>query len=342
MCRPEYDRYGVRVSRSHLVLLGAGASLAAFPEGDKNGLKLPLMHNMIETVTGLSEYLSSQEITISSSDFEEFYSSLCKDGKNTYIRQAIDSLIYDYFSKLRLPREPTLYDHLVLSLTGRDAIATFNWDPFLWQAISRSQRRVGRLNTPSPIFLHGNTAIGFCLQHEKVQVLQRNRLCPKCGMPSENSRLLYPVAQKNYNSDSFIQSGWHDIKLYLEHSYMFTIFGYSAPTSDVEAIDLLSEAWGDKYQRSLEQIEIIDILEEDTLNDRWDRFIHTHHYDTHKDFYSSMIGKCSRRSTDACFGANIDCIFWEEYPIPQNASWEELDDWLEPYIKTEEDYNLRK
>ena len=58
----EYDRYGVRVRRAHLVLLGAGASLAAFPDGDKSGLKLPLMHNVIETVTGLSEYLHSKGI----------------------------------------------------------------------------------------------------------------------------------------------------------------------------------------------------------------------------------------------------------------------------------------
>ena len=87
---------------------------------------------------------------------------------------------------------------------------------------------------------------------------------------------------------------------------------------------------------TMEQIEIIDKLDENTLDERWERFIHTHHYDTHLNFYSSMLGKCSRRSVDACFGANYDCIAWEEYPIPKDASWEKLDEWLEPYIEAED------
>ena len=51
-----YDRYCINVQRPHLVLLGAGASLAAFPDGERNGMKLPLMNNFVETVYGLSDY----------------------------------------------------------------------------------------------------------------------------------------------------------------------------------------------------------------------------------------------------------------------------------------------
>ncbi|GAI50973.1 unnamed protein product, partial [marine sediment metagenome] len=93
---------------------------------------------------------------------------------------------------------------------------------------------------------------------------------------------------------------------------MFTIFGYSAPSSDVEAVGLLSEAWGDKYQRNMEQTGFIDKIDEDAICERWEKFIHTHHYDYHNDFYSSMIAKCSRRSADASFGANINIIYREE------------------------------
>jgi hypothetical protein len=32
---------------------------------------------------------------------------------------------------LELPDHPTVYDHLLLSLRKKDAIFTFNWDPFL-------------------------------------------------------------------------------------------------------------------------------------------------------------------------------------------------------------------
>ena len=39
---------------------------------------------------------------------------------------------------------------------------------------------------------------------------------------------------------------------------MFTIFGYSAPKTDVEAIDLLKQAWGAIGDRNLEQTEIIN------------------------------------------------------------------------------------
>ncbi len=333
-----YNVYALSIKRPHLVLLGAGASLAAFPNGEKNGLNLPLMNNFVETVNELSDYLDKCGIDYKGQNFEDLYSSLYDEAEHDEIRQNVEEIIYNYFAGMELPDEPTLYDHLVLSLTGRDTIATFNWDPFLWQALCRNGKRVGDNNFPHPIYLHGNTAIGVCTKHE---IGHRNDLCSKCRMPLGRSRLLYPISKKDYNTDTFIKSSWDIIRNELSNAYMFTVFGYGAPSSDVEAVDLLSKGWGDKYQRNMEQIEIIDIIDEDTLCERWDTFIHTHHYDTHKDFYSSMIGKCSRRSADASFGANINRICWEEHPIPQNASWNELEEWLKPYIEVENKARLR-
>lgn len=330
-----YNRYDINVQRPHLVLLGAGASLAAFPNGEKNGLKLPSMANVVETVDGLADYFYKNGIAYSGKNFEDLYSTLYADPKYDEIRQDAEELIYDYFARMELPEEPTLYDHLILSLTGRDIIATFNWDPFLWQAFFRNYHRVGASNVPHPVYLHGNTAIGICTNHEKIQIGYRGQTCSKCGNRSEKSRLLYPIGQKDYNSDKFIQNSWNIMKDVLNSAYMFTVFGYGAPTSDVEAVSLLSEGWGDKNERIMEQIEVIDVVDEDTLRNRWDRFILSHHYDTHDSFYNSMIGKCSRRSADASFGANFNCIAWEEHPIPKDASWEELDHWLKPYIEQE-------
>lgn len=65
MRRGSYNPYAIRTGRPHLVLLGAGASLAAFPNGDKNGLKLPLMNNFVETVEGLSDCFDKNGITYS-------------------------------------------------------------------------------------------------------------------------------------------------------------------------------------------------------------------------------------------------------------------------------------
>lgn len=64
-----YNRYCINVHRSHLVLLGAGASLAAFPNGEKNGLKLPLMKNFVEIVDGLSNYFNKCDIDYKGKNF---------------------------------------------------------------------------------------------------------------------------------------------------------------------------------------------------------------------------------------------------------------------------------
>jgi hypothetical protein len=335
------DTFQIRVQRPHLVLLGAGASVAAFPKGDKNGLVLPLMNNFVETVEGLGSYLDKFGISYEGQNFEDIYSTLYEDSKYDEIRTGIEELVYDYFAHMELPDEPTLYDHLVLSLTGRDAIATFNWDPFLWQAICRNYDRVGDANLPRPIYLHGNAAVGFCINHEKVQISHKGHHCRKCGSELQKSKLLYPIRQKNYNTDPFIKSSWSDIGIFLQDAYMFTIFGYGAPSSDVEAVGLLSQAWGDKYQRSMEQIELIDKIDESAVCKRWEKFIHTHHYGYHNNFYSSMIAKCSRRSADASFGANYDCIAWEEHPIPKDMGWEELDEWLKPLLAAENEARSR-
>jgi len=336
-----YNRYALSIDRPHLVLLGAGASKAAFPNGEKNGLKLPLMADFVETVNGLSDYLGECGIDYKRQNFEDLYNSLYEDSQYDEIRPAIEKIIYDYFAQMELPDEPTLYDHLILSLTGRDAIATFNWDPFLWQAICRNCHRVGKANLPHLIYLHGNTAVGVCTRHEKIQIGNKDGMCSKCRNRRSRSKLLFPIGKKDYNIDPFIKSSWHDVKYYLKSAYMFTIFGYSAPSSDVEAVGLLSEGWGDKNQRSMEQIELIDKIDEDIIRERWKNFIYVGHEDYHNDFYTSLIGKCSRRSANASFGANYNCIAWEVHPIPKDASWNELDEWLKPYIEVENKAWLR-
>ena len=330
-----YNAYALGIKRPHIVLLGAGASLAAFPHGERNGLKLPLMDNFVDTVSELSDYLDECKIDYKCQNFEDLYNSLYDEPQYDKIRQTIEQIIYNYFAQMQLPDEPTLYDHLILSLTGRDVVATFNWDPFLWQAMCRNYQRVGNGNLPHPLYLHGNTAIGVCLEHDEIQISHKGSICKRCGNFLTASKLLYPIGKKDYNVDPFIKSSWDGIKSCLEDAYMFTIFGYGAPSSDVEAVVLMSQAWGDRYQRSMEQIELIDKVDEDTVCERWEKFIHSHHYGYHNDFYSSMIGKCSRRSADASFGANFNCIAWEEHPIPRNASWNELDEWLKPYIDVE-------
>lgn len=326
----------MHVQRPHFVLLGAGASRAAFPKGEKNGLILPLMNDFFDIVEGLSDCLEKHGIEYEKKNFEDVYSSIYEDNKCDEVRADIEKIVYDYFARMELPDEPTLYDRLILSLTGRDVIATFNWDPFIWQAMCRNYNRVGGKNgLPHLIYLHGNTAIGICMKHEKIQIGHKWGVCSKCGERREKAKLIFPIKRKDYNTDPFIESSWKDVRCYLQNAFMFTIFGYGAPSSDVEAIKLLQEGWGDKYQRSMREIEVIDILDEDILRERWDKFIYSHYYATYKDFYSSSIAKFGRRSCDVQFDRIVDMIPLEECPIPISADWCELDEWLKPLLEEE-------
>lgn len=329
------NKYSISVKSGHLVLLGAGASLAAFPNGEKNGLKMPLMEDFVETVNGLSDCLDECGVDYKGQNFEVLYSALCEDSQYDEIRQAIEELIYDYFTRMELPEEPTLYDHLVLSLTGRDVIATFNWDPFLWQAVCRNVQRVGDQNRPLTIYLHGNTGIGVCKEHQPVVIGVKGQSCSQCGRIYQKSNLLFPITQKDYINDLSIKMGWDVLKKALNCAYMFTIFGYSAPKSDVEAIELLKEGWGKADERRLEQIQMIDIIKAKELEKRWESFIHSTHYGMYGSIYNSFIGRYPRRSCDALWDATMMNNPRSEYYIPTYASWDELDEWVKPYIEEE-------
>ncbi len=99
------------------------------------------------------------------------------------------------------------------------------------------------------------------------------------GSEFVRTKLLYWVTQKNYKDDEFIRREWDRLERELKIAKRMTIFGYSAPKTDVEAIELMTKAWGTPQQRNLEQIELIDVRPQEDLRGQWDGFIHTHHYE---------------------------------------------------------------
>lgn len=315
--------------RPHVVILGAGASLAAFPNGERNGRRLPVIKNFVEVV-GLTALLTDNKIHPPYDDFEAIYSDIATNPAQTDLRAEIEQRVHDYFSALELPDAPTLYDHLILSLRPKDVIATFNWDPFLWHAAARNHR-FGKV--PCLLFLHGNVAIGYC--HDCKVVLGRHQHCSRCGQPLAASPLLYPVKQKDYQSDPAIAGHWRTLARALKEAWTVTFFGYGAPTTDVEAIKLLKDAWGDVEKRNLEETEIIDIRTEEDLVATWDPFIHTHHYTINKSFYDSYIGRHPRRSCEALWARLMECQFPEGTQIPKNADFDELYEWFQPRIDAE-------
>ncbi len=182
----------------HVVILGVGASIASNKRNpEKSGKELPSMDNLIEII-GLNYIFKDLSIKLKTKNFETLYSKLYEDKSGSKEIKEVEKKVYDYFSSMELPDEATIYDYLVLSLRSKDLIATFNWDPFLFQAWCRNCE-VG--NPPYIAFLHGNVAIGYSDMDKRCG--PAGLYVKATGNYMEPTRLLYPVTKKNYQ-DEFI------------------------------------------------------------------------------------------------------------------------------------------
>ena len=319
-------------SRPHVVILGAGASLAACPTGDRNGRSLPLMDDLIDTLE-LRALLETESVDSGNINFERIYSRLHSEPSKRELRAHLEESVRTYFSALCLPDEATIYDHLVLSLREKDAIATFNWDPFLWQA---AERNTDLSQGPKIFFLHGCAILGYC-PNDRTQG-KLGSLCRKCGRLLRKVPLLYPVEIKDYTNDMYISAQWRALEALLDAAFLVTIFGYGAPDTDVEAMELMSKAWRSPAERSMEEIEIIDRpgCDKDEMAGRWKRFIHTHHYQVHDDFFDSMIVKNPRRSVETQMQRLYWARFYECNKVVQSGDLEQVRGWYSHLLEAEE------
>ncbi|MFH1178703.1 MAG: hypothetical protein V1711_03225 [bacterium] len=324
----EQEIADVKMGRPHVIVLGAGASVATCPKGDKNGKALPLMSNFADVV-GLKRIIQGWGAN-PEQNFEEIFSDLYERKESEKIAQ-IEKVVEEYFDQLELPDKPTVYDHLVLSLREKDLIATFNWDPLLMHAYLRNGKAGLRL--PRLVFLHGNVRVGYCEKH-RVSGLANQR-CKECGQIYKRVPLLYPIKKKDYAEDFFIASEWKQLKWGFENAFMITIFGYSGPKTDQEAIGAMKEAWGDKNQRSMEQTTFITTQSDDEVSENWEPFIHTHHYEVDADFYNSWIANHPRRTGEAYLNQYLEAKFIDNNPIPRGLDFPELWGWYERFKDAE-------
>lgn len=324
----------------HVVLLGAGASIASTLRNmELNGKRLPSMDNFIEVV-GLQDIVDTLPEELVANNFETLYSNLHKYNPQSDEILEIEARVFDYFKDMQLPNEPTIYDYLVLSLRPKDLIATFNWDPFLYQALIRNGRIA---DMPKLSFLHGNVAIGYSKEDKTSG--PSGRYFKATNNYLEPTRLLYPIDQKDYNSDEFISIEWDRLKKWLESdcTKRVTIFGYGAPKSDYEAVKLLNDAWGGRDKRNMEQFEIIDIRKEETVRESWDNFIHSHHYDYGTTYFDSILAHNPRRTSESYFQHYLPMTsseaFSENNPVPNDfKTLEELWEWHKPLIEAENEW----
>ena len=158
----------------HVVILGAGASKAAFRHGDANGRLVPLMNELPEILGSPWKNLV-ENASLVNLDFESQFTRLRESARHRDRLNEIEDIMYEYFSSLALPDNPTIYDYLILGLRGKDVIATFNWDPFLILAHARN-RTIS--NLPEIRFLHGCVQYASCPNHDVLGRLGER--CPIC------------------------------------------------------------------------------------------------------------------------------------------------------------------
>lgn len=144
------------INRSHVVLLGSGASVAVLNEfdgTDKNGKRTSVMNNFIQEI-GFDDIFKEYNYMPTSTNLEDIYSDLYENPEFVELRMKLDVAIENYYFDMVTPDEPTIYDMLILSLMHKDCIATFNWYPLLVQAYLRVKKITDDL--PQIFYLHGN------------------------------------------------------------------------------------------------------------------------------------------------------------------------------------------
>lgn len=312
----------------HLFLLGAGASRACCLEGDKNGLKIPVMSDFFEvldlkTFVRQSGYSEAQNL-------EVIYSDMYNKGMDKEVDFLNDAII-EYFSRVSIPDHVTIYDYLVLGLRSKDYIISFNWDPLLVQAYKR-WRHLGDV-LPHVIFLHGN--VDLAVNNEDRQIKFKSDL-PSGEKRFSPSQLLFPVENKNYNSDKFISDQWNKCQFALSRSYMLSVFGYSAPQTDVEARALLLKSWNENLTRGLSEIDVIDIADEALLRKNWKEFIVGDHFSASKKFDTNYIMYHPRRTCEAFAFATLQQDPWATNAFLETKDLDKLQSWILPLITEEQ------
>ena len=268
-------------------------------------------------------------------NFELLYSRLASNPQYKDIVTQIEKKIRDYFAFLSLPSEATIYDHILLSLRQKDAVFTFNWDPFLYDAYIRNRYIVP---LPGIFFLHGNVRIAMCPDHAEKWGGEQEK-CSICSRSLENVPLLYPIENKNYSKHPFISASWEAAREFFREAFVLTIFGYSAPTSDIEAVELLRQAWLERSDRKIEHIEVVDKEPSSVLYERWKTFLPTGHLKPIRNISQSWISMYPRRSVEALRHSVYNGEACEVFSLKKTMSLQQMHGYILDVAEREPDHD---
>ena len=119
---------------------------------------------------------------------------------------------------------------------------------------------------------------------------------------------------------------------------MLTIFGYSAPKSDVDAVNLMKKAWGNIEDRPLEEVSVIDIIDEETMLNTWKDFIHSHHYRYSNSFFDSYLAKFPRRTCETVFATfSLNVPSDGSIGFKENFNWDMIKEFLSDMLVEEQE-----
>ena len=94
---PAIDLKSGVILSPHVVILGAGASAATCPNGDRKGEKLPVMKDFV-SVVGLEDLLVKAGYGFTTeSNFEDIYDSLSRSSEHAWLLSELEQRVYDYF-----------------------------------------------------------------------------------------------------------------------------------------------------------------------------------------------------------------------------------------------------
>lgn len=103
-------------NRPHVVILGAGASKAALPEGDKYHKPISCMENFFQNLK-MDDLINNLNLETKSSNLEKIFSEIEEKSKTNIeflnAKKQIENTIFDYFNSYSIPDEPTIYDFLL-------------------------------------------------------------------------------------------------------------------------------------------------------------------------------------------------------------------------------------
>jgi hypothetical protein len=116
---------------------------------------------------------------------------------------------------------------------------------------------------------------------------------------------------------------------------MLTIFGYGAPATDVKAVELLQQGWGDNPTFELAEVGIVDIRPEEELRKTWEPFLCRTHYSVSNTIWDTWLFHAPRRSCESLAMATLQNDPWPGNPFPRCKSLVTLQSWLTPLLLEE-------